>query len=140
MFMKSRFSKVLRMGAALMVFGVAPAVMAGEAPSDDEIVAMSKDSAKMAEAQKKFQTTCASCHGPQGAGMVGPNLTDNHWIKGGKPANIFKQITEGSPAKGMPPMGPQLGGPDGVKMMAAYVLTLKGKNLPGKPPQGEEEK
>ena len=138
--MKSRFSKVLWTGAALVALGVAPAALAGEAPKDDDILAMSKDSAKMAEAQKKFQTTCASCHGPQGAGMVGPNLTDNYWLKGGKPSNVFKSIAEGAPAKGMPPMLPQLGGEDGVKTMAAYVMTLKGKNLPGKPPQGEEEK
>lgn len=138
--MKSRLSKFLRAGAAFVALGVAPAVMAADAPKEEDILTLSKDSAKMAEAQKKFQTTCASCHGPQGAGMVGPNLTDNFWLKGGKPLDVFKSITDGAPAKGMPPMGPQLGGPDGVKTLAAYVMTLKGKNLPGKPPQGNEEK
>ena len=135
--MSKRFSKVMRMGAAAVALGVAPGAMAASA---DEIEALSKDSAKMADAQKKFQTTCASCHGPQGAGMVGPNLTDKFWLKGGKAENIYESIAKGAPAKGMPPMEPQLGGADGVKTMAAYVLTLKGKNLPGKPPQGEEEK
>jgi hypothetical protein len=34
------------------------------------------------------------CHGPQAGGLVGPNLTDNHWIHGGKMQNIVKTITE----------------------------------------------
>ena len=139
----SKFAgKVLRTGAALLVLGAGSVALAAEPtpPADDELTKLSQDKDAMAKAQQKFATTCASCHGPQGAGMVGPNLTDNFWLKGGKGGDIYKSIHAGAPAKGMPPMAPQLGGDEGVKTMAAYVLTLKGKNLPGKPPQGTEEK
>jgi cytochrome c oxidase cbb3-type subunit 3 len=138
--MTKMFSRaVAALAAAFLVAGAAPAAFAADV-TEDAIQATSKDSEAMAKAQKTFATTCASCHGPQGAGMVGPNLTDNFWLKGSKGMDIFKSISEGAPAKGMPPMAPQLGGPDGVKNLAAYVLTLKGKNLAGKPPQGTEEK
>ena len=39
----------------------------------------------------------------------------------------------------MPTWGPLLGA-EKVKMMAAYVTTLKGKNLPGRAPEGTEIK
>ena len=134
--------KILRTGTALLVLGAAPVVLAAEPtpPADADLVKASQDKDLMTKAQQKWTTTCASCHGPTGAGMVGPNLTDAFWLKGGKPGDIFKSIHAGAPAKGMPPMAPQLGGDEGVKMMTGYVLTLKGKNLPGKPPQGTEEK
>ena len=138
--MTKMYSRVVAaLAAAFLMVGVAPVAQAADV-TDDALAALAKDADAMAKAQKTFATTCASCHGPQGAGMVGPNLTDNFWLKGGKGTDIFKSIAEGAPAKGMPPMAPQLGGPDGVKNLAAYVLTLKGKNLPGKPPQGTEEK
>ena len=36
----------------------------------------------------------------------------------------------------MPSWGAILG-QDGVKCLTAYLLTLRGTNVPGKPPQGE---
>ena len=50
---------------------------------------------------------------------------------------IAKSVTDGFADKGMPPWGPVLG-PDKVRKVSAFVLTLKGKNLPGKEPQGSE--
>ncbi len=54
-------------------------------------------------------TTCAACHGQRGEGIIGPNLTDNHWIYGGKPADLIKAAIEGFPAKGMPAWGAIIG-------------------------------
>ncbi len=70
------------------------------------------------------------------SGIIGPNLTDGYWIHGTAPADILKPVREGVPAKGMPAWGPMLG-PDRVRSASAFVLTLKGKNVPGKAPQGE---
>lgn len=125
---------------ALLAAGpVLAAPPAGAAVSDKEIVKLSKDKAAMAKAQQTFSMNCAACHAAQGQGLIGPNLTDNAWLKGGKPSSIFKSIADGAPAKGMPPQLPTLG-TDGVKQLAAYVVTLKGKNVPGKPPEGTVEK
>jgi len=66
---------------------------------------------------------------------VGPNLTDKFWIHGAGPEDLLKAVNEGFPDKGMPPWGKMLGD-EKTRNVVAFVLTLKGKNLPGKEPQG----
>ena len=51
---------------------------------------------------------------------------------------IYGVIAEGALQKGMPAWKATLGD-NGTKDVVAYVLTLKGKNLPGKAPQGNVE-
>lgn len=70
-----------------------------------------------------FAQNCASCHGPEGKGLVGPNLTDNTWIHGGKPEDVYNTITKGVSAKGMPTWGPVLGG-EKVAHVATFVYSL----------------
>ncbi|MFO0594417.1 MAG: cbb3-type cytochrome c oxidase N-terminal domain-containing protein [Myxococcaceae bacterium] len=105
--------------------------------SDEALAALSQDPAQVEEGKKVFASTCASCHAAEGQGLVGPNLTDKFWIHGNKPTDIAKSVTEGYADKGMPPWGPVLG-PDKVRKVAAFVLTLKNKNVAGKEPQGNE--
>jgi cytochrome c oxidase cbb3-type subunit 3 len=100
--------------------------------------AMAKDVNAAAEGQKTFSTTCVACHGPKGEGLVGPNLTDKFWLHGGRPEDIYKTVSEGVPTKGMPAWGKTLS-EDKVRSVVAFVLTLKGQNLPGKAPQGDAE-
>lgn len=109
-------------------------------PVDDgTIIAIAAKSDMMEKAQGIFTSQCAACHKPDGSGLIGPNLTDSFWLHGNKPSEIYSTISKGVAAKGMPTWGPLLGA-EKVKMMAAYVTTLKGKNLPGKAPEGVEIK
>jgi len=87
----------------------------------------------------KYKEVCASCHGDQGEGKIGPNLTDSAWLHGGQLAAIYKTIGYGVPAKGMPAWGRTLKAAD-IANLAAFVGTLRGKNLPGKAPQGVVER
>lgn len=104
--------------------------------TDDQLESFARDAAKVSAGQAVFAQHCVACHGPEGAGLIGPNLTDNHWIHdAGKPTGIWKVVTAGVAAKGMPAWGPMLG-PDKVEQVVSYVLTLKGKNLPGKAAEG----
>ena len=64
---------------------------------------------------------CASCHGQNLEGGIGPNLKDAEWIHGGDEASVVKTISEGVAAKGMPAWGPILG-PDKVAKVAAFIL------------------
>jgi cytochrome c oxidase cbb3-type subunit III len=106
------------------------------APTDQVILALAKNAAAMASAKEIFATRCAACHGPQGQGIIGPNLTDDYWLHGGKPTEILHTITDGIPEKGMVPWKDQLKA-DELSAMAAYVLTLHGSNPPNpKAPQG----
>jgi cytochrome c oxidase cbb3-type subunit 3 len=110
--------------------------LAANPMSDEAIAELTKDPALVEEGKKVFASTCASCHAQEGQGLVGPNLTDKFWIHGNKPTQIARSVTDGFAEKGMPPWGTILG-PDKVRKVSAFVLTLKGKNLPGKEPQGE---
>jgi len=95
--------------------------------TDEQVAAFARDPAKVAAGKVVFATYCAPCHRPDGGGLVGPNLTDDHWIHGGRPSEIMKTVTEGVLAKGMPNWGKMLK-PDQVEGAVAYVQTLHGTN------------
>src|SRR5690606_10663990 len=82
-----------------------------------------------------FQTHCAVCHGQNGEGLIGPNLTDEAWIHGGSALDIYRTIRDGVPSAGMPNWGPPLGEAN-TRKVTTFVVSLRGKNLPGKEPQG----
>ena len=103
--------------------------------TNQAMTVLSKDAATVAEGKQIFTSTCAPCHGPDGQGVVGPNLTDKFWLHGGAPVEIVTSISNGYPEKGMRPWA-QILGPTRIKSVAAFVVSIKGRNLPGKPPQG----
>ena len=86
--------------------------------------------------RKTFATNCASCHGVDGGGLIGPNLTDKYWLHGSSLSDIYHTVTNGVLDKGMPPWGKILK-PELVQDVVAYVSTLQGTH-PSKPkaPQG----
>jgi cytochrome c oxidase cbb3-type subunit 3 len=95
-----------------------------------------RDARAMAAARDTFATRCAACHGPEGQGLVGPNLTDDYWLHGRTLADIRHTIEVGVPDKGMVPWKDQLK-PDEIAAVTAYIATLAGSNPPNpKPPQG----
>lgn len=104
--------------------------------SEASLLALAKDPVALSEAEVAFSQTCASCHAGKAEGLVGPNLTDAYWLHGGKAEDIFRVISEGKVEKGMPAWGKVLGAKKS-RAVAAYVVSLKGRNVPGKPPQGE---
>ena len=104
--------------------------------SDDALAELAKDPAMVAAGREVFVSTCASCHAQEAQGLVGPNLTDKFWIHGDKPTDLAKAVDVGFPDKGMPPWGPVLG-PDKVRKVTAYVLSIRNTNVAGKEPQGE---
>ncbi|REL35746.1 cytochrome-c oxidase, cbb3-type subunit III [Thalassotalea euphylliae] len=80
--------------------------------------------------QRLFLQNCAQCHGSDARGTTGfPNLTDNDWLYGGTPADIKHSLIHGRKANGMMAWKSALGGEQGVKEMAAYVLSLSGREV-----------
>ena len=82
-----------------------------------------------------FADNCASCHGADLSGGIGPNLKDSEWIHGGEPADIVRTITEGVPSKGMLTWGPILG-PQRIAQVAAFVIDSYTGEAPAKPAAG----
>lgn len=82
-----------------------------------------------------FAERCSGCHLADGSGQVGPNLTDGFQIHGSTRMDILGVVTGGVPGTAMVAWGEQLP-PSEVNAAAAYAISLRGKNRPGKAPQG----
>ncbi|QOL25044.1 c-type cytochrome [Thalassotalea sp. LPB0316] len=79
--------------------------------------------------QRLFLQNCSQCHGSDARGTTGfPNLTDDDWLYDHSPAGIKYTLMEGRKAQGMIAWGTMLGGEEGVKDVAAYVLSLSGRD------------
>jgi cytochrome c oxidase cbb3-type subunit 3 len=85
----------------------------------------------------RFTRSCASCHGEKAQGLIGPNLTDDHWIHGGTVEQIFQSVAKGWPAKGMPPWGRAVK-PEELAALVSYVRSIHGSNPPNaRAPEGD---
>lgn len=102
----------------------------------DQLLALTRDTHEVAEGRKVFVKNCVACHGPDGGGVIGPNLADDAWMHGGRIEEINATIVNGVLAKGMPPWGRMLP-PREVDEVTAYVWSLRG-TTPAKPkaPEG----
>jgi len=92
-----------------------------------DIKAVAADAEARQMGQRLFLTYCAQCHGSDAGGGKGfPNLRDNDWLYGGEPGTIKESITNGRNGV-MPPQGAAVGGDEGAKDVAHYVLSLSGR-------------
>lgn len=114
------------------------AYMAGSANKIDEnTVTILADATDINEGKKIFISVCAACHGTDGGGIVGPNLTDNYWLHGGTINDIFKTIKYGVPEKGMKSWKDDYT-PKQIAQLSSFITTLKGtKAANPKEPQGD---
>jgi mono/diheme cytochrome c family protein len=121
---RTRFGLLLAFAALV---GTRPAV--GQAPAG-------ATPAVIAQGDSIFHSkgNCYACHGANGQGAVGPNLTDAEWLHSdGSYDAIVKQVTNGVPQAEsksgipMPPKGGATITDDEVKAVAAYVYSLSHK-------------
>lgn len=91
---------------------------------------VAKDERALKMGGRLFASNCSVCHGSDAKGSYGfPNLADSNWRWGGEPETIKTTILHGRMGV-MPAQGPMIG-EDGVRNVAAYVLTeLGGRELP----------
>ena len=100
------------------------------------LAALAKDHKTLTLGKTVFATNCAVCHRADAGGNIGPNLTNEYWLHGGKLDEIATTISKGVLDKGMPNWGKMLP-PAQVTAVAVYVASLSGSN-PANPkaPQG----
>jgi len=107
-----------------------------EPVSEDSLNKLMTNPALMTDAKALFGLRCTPCHGANAQGVIGPNLTDKAWLHGtGTLTDIYGVVDGGVAAKGMPAWGRQLS-PIELRKVVAFVGTLRGTNVPGKPPEG----
>jgi len=104
-----------------------------------DLVSFIEKSEKITQGQAVYLAKCAVCHGQNGEGGIGPNVTDEYWIHGdGSPNEIFKVVEQGVLDKGMPAWKNLLN-LDDLSSTVAFVYSLKGSNPSNaKAPQGEK--
>ena len=101
-----------------------------EAYAARSIEDLATDSKALKVGQRLFLQNCSQCHGSDARGTTGfPNLTDDDWLYGGSPEAIKSSIMHGRKANGMMAWKTALGGEQGVKEVAAYVLSLSGREV-----------
>lgn len=105
---------------------------------DAGLLALSQDPARVAAGGAMFKEKCTPCHLDDGGGSIGPNLTDDFWIHGNQPTQIYTVIDQGVLDKGMINWGATLK-PEEMQSLVAFVLTLHG-TTPATPkePQGDK--
>jgi len=106
---------------------------------DESTVKLLTSPGDLAAGKTVFETTCFACHGKQGEGGVGPNLTDEYWLHGGSVSDVFKTIKYGWPEKGMKSWKDDYS-PSQIAQIASYVESLVGTHPENpKPPQGVKQ-
>jgi cytochrome c oxidase cbb3-type subunit 3 len=102
---------------------------------DRSLWQMSRNPVIVDDGRKTFQSNCIPCHLASLRGKhenptaIGPDLTDQYWIHGGKPMDLYRTVTEGVPVKGMPTWGPVLGAKR-ISEAVAYVLSYHREGEP----------
>lgn len=105
--------------------------------TEEVLLKVASDEDALAKGQMIYTTRCFACHAEKGAGLVGPNLTDDYWIHGGRILDIHKTVSNGVLEKGMLAWKDQLT-PEQLNQVVAFVWSLHGINPPNaKAPEGE---
>ena len=111
----------------------------GELEPDAATIAkyMAKDS-WVKVGQSVFKSNCISCHGRDGEGKIGPNLTDDEYKNVNQIEDIARVILNGAGAGAMPKWSNRLHINE-VVLVSAYVASLRGTHLEGgKAPDGKK--
>lgn len=104
---------------------------------DENTVVFLNEPTALSAGKNNYVQMCAACHGKEGQGGVGPNLTDEYWINGGSMSDIFKIIKYGRPEKGMKSWQDDYS-PVQMAQIASFIKSLQGTNPPNpKEQQGE---
>ncbi len=98
------------------------------AETEVDLNALLSDANALNQGQAVYAARCAACHGQNGEGQIGPNLTDNFWIHGGgQIADVVQVVRTGVTAKGMPAWDTMISGSE-INSVSAYIVSLKGSN------------
>jgi cytochrome c oxidase cbb3-type subunit III len=110
----------------------------GDLPQDRAtLVRFMNDPQWIAYGKSIYRTNCQSCHGPDGGGLVGPNLADSKWKHVRHVEDIMTVINNGAGNNAMPAWKQRFTDARDVIMVSAYVASLLGSPTPGgKPAEG----
>jgi len=109
-------------------------------PDAATILRLSKDDKWVKVGQSIFSSNCVACHGADASGVAGPNLTDEYYLHVKKIEDIADVVKNGRKNGAMPSWANRLQPVEQV-LVASYVASIRGKNLPsvgGRPAEGQK--
>lgn len=108
-------------------------------PTADNILLYANKKSWLSVGQTVYKSNCISCHGRDGEGKVGPNLTDEFYKNVRKIEDIARVINQGAGNGAMPAWSSRLH-PNEVVLVSAYVASLRGAKTAseGKGPEGTQ--
>jgi len=77
-----------------------------------------------------FSGTCTLCHGQEGEGLIGPNMTDDFYKNMTDLQSMLDVVTNGA-ANGAMPANKNLLDENEIALVVGYVASLRGKNIQG---------
>ncbi|HMN96687.1 MAG TPA: cbb3-type cytochrome c oxidase N-terminal domain-containing protein [Phycisphaerales bacterium] len=104
-------------------------------PDEATIRSLMNDDRMMAVARGMFVGNCAACHGRDGGGINGVNLTDDHYRNVASLGDLLTVINRGAAAGAMPAWENRLSQNERI-LLAAYTARLRGTYAPGRGPEG----
>jgi len=97
----------------------------GAMPEEHKLSPYTKNAYGQSEGKRLFSAfNCSGCHA-NGGGGIGPALTDDKWIYGSEPEQIYSTIVEGRP-NGMPAFGGRIPSQQ-VWQIVSYIDALAGQ-------------
>ncbi|MCO6432250.1 MAG: c-type cytochrome [Deltaproteobacteria bacterium] len=114
------------------------ALVTGNGSDELSLLRLASDQEALSSGREIYATRCAACHAEAGQGLIGPNLTDDNWLHGGKITDLHRVVVNGVLEKGMVPWKDQLS-PEQLNSVVAFVWSLHGTNPPNpKAPEGDK--
>lgn len=118
------------MATAAEQYGLEPEGDGIEAEVSDFTWAFLEDQSRIEEGREIYMSNgnlCYTCHGANGEGIVGPNITDDLWIHGCSAEEIASSIIEGYPDRGMIAYGSGARLSDEqVQSLVSYIASIQG--------------
>ena len=97
-------------------------------PDQETMLSLAGNADWMRVAESLFRSNCIACHGRQGQGDVGPNLTDDSYKNVKVITDIPRVIREGANNQAMPAWRARLNENE-IILVGSYVSSLRGKNV-----------
>lgn len=109
--------------------------------TEEQLRGLSKNPERIAQGARLYTATgCATCHGVEGLGVVGPNLRDRMWIHGSTMVEIVKVIANGAANNTMPAQK-NLMSQDDINNLTIFIVSLNRAGLKdGKPADPAKDK
>ncbi len=107
-------------------------------PDRETLIKYMNDPEWLAVGKAVYKANCVSCHGADGQGLIGPNLTDNYWKNVATIEDVARVIADGAASGSMPAWKKRMTHQNQIVLTAAYIASMRAHPVTGKVAEGKE--